>query len=214
MNMGTVRISADLKRVVVANAMATYLKRLNMAQGNLKFPYDGPTFYSMLFGEWEKQMEELPKGFFPVRNSIVVRNVSGIVPPTLALSCGMKRFPYDMPSAGRDFVLSMAMRECASVTLLPSERWEPIIKAVHDWKQQHDNLVAERDAFVLGVTKVLDAHATLGAAVKTWPALWELVPENVKERQRSATKPEKKEAAPLDIDVDRMTAAVAMSKIL
>ena len=42
----------------------------------------------------------------------------------------------------------------------------------------------------------------------------QLFRQSVKERQRSATKPEKKEAAPLDIDVDRMTAAVAMSKIL
>lgn len=212
--MGTVRIGVDLKKHIVANAMATYLKRLNMAQNNLKFPYDGPTFYSMLFGEWEKQMEELPKGFFPVRSVIQIRNVGGIVPPSLTLNCGAKRFPYDMPSTGRDFILSMSMREYAFITLLPSERWESIIKAVHDWKQQHDNLVAERDAFIIGVTKVLDAHATLGAAVKTWPALWELVPETVKERQRSTTKPEKKEAAPLDIDVDRLTAAVAMSKIL
>ena len=213
--MGTVRISADLKQHIIRMAALTYIKRIEIAERSLKFPFDGPTLYSMLFGEWEKQMEALPKGFFPVRNAIVIRNVGGIVPPTFTFSCGAKRFPYDMPSTGRDFILSMAHREHASVTLLPSERWEPTIKAVHDWKQQHDNIIAERDAFVLGVTKVLDAHATLGAAVKTWPALWELVPENVKERQRSTAKPEKKkETAPLDIDVDRMTAAVAMSKIL
>lgn len=213
--MGTVRIGVDLKQHIIRMATLTYFKRIEIAERSLKFPFDGPTLYSMLFGEWEKQMEALPNGFLPLRPAIQIRNVGGVVPPPFTFSCGVKRFPFNLPSAGRDFVLSMSFTEYASVTLLPSERWEPTIKAVHDWKQQHDNIIAERDAFIIGVTKVLDAHATLGAAVKTWPALWELVPENVKERQRSTTKPEKKkEAAPLDIDVDRMTAVVAMSKIL
>lgn len=212
--MGTVRIGADLKKHITHMATLAYFKRIEIAERSLKFPFDGPTLYSMLFGEWEKQMEELPNGFFPVRDAIQIRSVGGITPPPFTFSCGMKRFPFNLPSNGRDFVLGMAFHMHASVSLLPSERWEPIIKAVHDWKQQHDNIIAERDTFIMGVNRVLDAHATLGAAVKTWPALWELVPENVKERQRSTTKPEKKEATPLDIDVDRLTAAVAMSKIL
>lgn len=212
--MGTVRLGTDLKRAIISTAKNTFTKRIQATENNFKFPFDGAALYSMLFGEWEKKMEELPAGFFPIRQSIHIRSVGGIAPPSGMLTCGPRRFPYDPGSRGHDFVLSMSFREHASVTLMPSERWEPVIQAVHEWKRQHDAAVADRDAFVAGVNKVIEAHATLGAAVKTWPALWELVPEDVKERQRSTTKAEKKDAAVLDIDVDRMTAAIAMSKIL
>ncbi len=89
------------------------------------------------------------------------------------------------------------------------------------WLDLYDEVVAfnerlkaakdRQTEFVGMVEKVCDAYSTLAPALKAYPALWELVPEDVKDKHREVKGREKKEIV-LDIDVNKFAAMSAAAK--
>jgi hypothetical protein len=64
------------------------------------------------------------------------------------------------------------------------------------------------------VQKILHAHATLAPALKAWPALWDLLPESVKNKHRLVVSKASSEKPDLDgVDVASLTATVVMNKL-
>lgn len=218
--MPTVRMTKDITKSAVNRAVSVFNKRFNDMSSAVQFPYSPQGFYSLLVDPYEQQIAALPSSFFIVKNSIEIRSVAGIsAVPFRPIDCGAKPFPLAMPKAS-DVIFtanSPFNRNSMQVTILASERWEPLAKIVLDWKTQHDALVVERDEFVRGVNIIMSAHSTVNAAVKAWPALWELLSDDVKVRMRGDGKTAQtptREKTPVSVDIDRMTAAVALSKIL
>jgi hypothetical protein len=90
--------------------------------------------------------------------------------------------------------------------------WDDILDEVTAYQQTINNLQSQQSAFVLSVKKVIAAHATLAPALKMWPALWDLIPEDTKNRHKeivARTKP----APTVDVDLGSLTAAVTFSKL-
>jgi hypothetical protein len=61
------------------------------------------------------------------------------------------------------------------------------------------------------VKKVIEAYTTLAPALKAWPPLWELIPENYKNKHRQVVEREKKEVK-LDVDINKLTALSTAAK--
>jgi hypothetical protein len=61
------------------------------------------------------------------------------------------------------------------------------------------------------VTKVIEAHATLAPALKVWPPLWELIPDEYKDRHREIKVQGKKEVT-IDVDLGKLTAMSTAAK--
>lgn len=214
--MAIVRMSQQLKIHIANIAMGVYAKRIEEARTAFKFPYDGPTLYDMIMGEWQERVSALPRAFFTMRTSISIRRIGDIAPNSddmLPLTRAMP-FPRAFPTGYDVMLTEVDRRDYALITLLPSDRWQPIIDAATAWKANYDAIYKQGADFSVSVNKALDAYGSLNAAVKDWPALWELVPDQYKDRMRATDAKEKKKAALPDIDLNQLTATIAASKIL
>jgi hypothetical protein len=82
------------------------------------------------------------------------------------------------------------------------------------WVQGVVAIKAKQKEFVKGVNQVTRTYATLAPALKAFPALWDLVPEQYRERHLEITTRKKGSPSELgDLDVDALTSVVTMSKI-
>lgn len=71
----------------------------------------------------------------------------------------------------------------------------------------------ERHLFVGSVTKIVNAHNTLAAALRAWPPLWDFVPEDTKDKHREVKEKVRKEAVVCDVDLDRLTSVAVTRKL-
>ena len=214
--MATVRINARIADAIVQRAIHKTQLLVQANDKSISFPYDGDTFYDMLFAPWRAHMDALPSAFFHTYTTIDVVNAGSISTPFKRLHIAPSKFPLSAP-LGSDFVIRQAYRGSVDVVLLHSDRWQQIITDVSDWKARHDRLIEGRDKLVRGVKDVLTKHSNLNAAVKTWPALWDLIPENIQDEMRTE-KPKgqraQAERPQLSADLDQMTGILAASKFV
>jgi hypothetical protein len=74
-------------------------------------------------------------------------------------------------------------------------------------------VVRERKTmFVEQVKKIINAHATLAPALKLWQPLWDLIPEDYKERHRKVVERTKSDTQ-VDVDLGSLTATVVAHKL-
>ena len=100
------------------------------------------------------------------------------------------------------------------VTLQDVPEYAHIKQQLDDYVSGVKALEGQRDEFVAGVKKVVEAHSTLAPALKAWPPLWDLVPEEYRERHRKVVERTKPEAGEIDVDLSKLTATVAVHKMV
>jgi hypothetical protein len=61
------------------------------------------------------------------------------------------------------------------------------------------------------VYKICNTYSTLAPALKAWPPLWELIPENVKDTHRKIVERTKNDVV-LDVDIGKLTALSTAAK--
>ena len=59
----------------------------------------------------------------------------------------------------------------------------------------------------------MTTYSTLAPALKAWPALWDLLDEDTKERHKKIVERKKKDTDDIGVDLNSMTAAVTFSKL-
>ena len=96
-------------------------------------------------------------------------------------------------------------------------RWKDIKKQYKKYCLKIHKLEKEQKAFVDGVREVVNAYSTLAPALKAWPALWDLVPEEKKEKHREVV--ERKKASDTaknlaeEVDLTKLTGHVTADKL-
>ena len=82
------------------------------------------------------------------------------------------------------------------------------------WVQGVVAIKVKQKEFVKGVNQVTHTYATLAPALKAFPALWDLVPEQYRERHLEISTRKKGSPSELgDLDVDALTSVVTLSKL-
>lgn len=75
-------------------------------------------------------------------------------------------------------------------------------------------LRAVQEDYLVSVRKVLESFTTLAPALKAWPALWELLPFDVKERHKEVReKPASAKPGAPEVDLDKLTAITAAHRL-
>lgn len=94
------------------------------------------------------------------------------------------------------------------------DTWTTLEPEYNTYCNNIDVIVEERDKFIAGVNSIMDSYATLAPALKVWPPLWDLLPEETKgkhkeivERKKPAT------AAEISADLGAMTGVVVADKL-
>lgn len=87
-----------------------------------------------------------------------------------------------------------------------------------EFKRVRESQVALRAAqedYLVSVKKVMETFSTLAPALKMWPALWELLPEDVKDKHKEVREKPAAAAKPgaPEVDLDRLTAITAARRM-
>jgi len=215
--MAVVRISDQMKKIVMAAARNTFEKRLDAARKNLVIPTTAEDIYSHIFGEWVDQMEALPKEFFNYSSEITIERIHGIGYSHTFKLVTEKPLPRNIPAMPH--VRTARSYGANTLDLLDdgSGRWTPLFQAFEAWRERVQAIENERATFTSGVKHVLDSHTTLAAALRTWPPLWDLIPETYRNKHNEVVpKRDRQQEMALEsgVDMERLTAMAALNKIL
>ena len=204
--MATVRFSKDLQDAIVKNAENMFNKQINAARDSINATW-GDRIYEIIHRKYIPQMNALPMCFFTTTEEMKVSRINGTDVGGLVCKTTAKRpvpnvLPTDVPAKGRDY---------HGYELVGSE-WDEIALEIEDYRNNIKSVVQKKTNFVNAVKEVITAHATLSPALKMWPPLWDLIPEDYKDRHRQVVEREKKEVV-VNVDLGTLTATVVAHKL-
>ena len=209
--MATVRFSDELKNAIVKNAEAIFKKQIDDALSS--YPKDwADRVYERAFASYIPSMNALPTCFF---TEVTTLNISYIGDLRVGVACNLtnKRvYPHKLPTTA-DFTIEASSHYSNTELRLKDIPMYEDIKAEAIAYMDRVKVLRERQtAFVEQVRKIINAHATLAPALKMWQPLWDLIPEDYKERHRKVVERTKNEVT-VDVDLGSLTAAVVAHKL-
>ena len=152
-------------------------------------------------------MNALPMCFFSESSSMKVSRINGT--DVGGLECKLtnsrpvpNNLPKDVPAKGKDW---------HGYDLVGHE-WDEIFQEIDEYRRHIKSVAQKKTNFVNAVKEVIKAHATLSPALKMWPPLWDLIPEDYKDRHRQVVEREKKEVV-VNVDLGTLTATVVAHKL-
>jgi hypothetical protein len=206
--MATVRFSKELIDRIEKQARAKMEPAIVKAQGQKPDNSWGQRIYDTLFLEVKPIISQVPAGWLKTVEQIEIREVGG-------RHCGMTfAFATPQPWPYQFTETEMATKRGSygdGITLKDHLVWGEFHAEVTAYHQRVQEAAKRRDEFVEAVKKICTTYSTLAPALKAWPPLWELVPEDVKDKHRQIVEREKKEVV-LDVDVGKLTALSTAAK--
>lgn len=207
--MATVRFSQELKDAIIANAKKVFEKQVQAAK-DARPPHSwGNVIYDKMFGHLTPALNAVPQEFLHMVDYVEIQRVG-------SLQCGL-RFDLTTPRAwSREFKETDLAKKSNSygsdIDLKDNLAWGEFFADVKRWKDGVQAAEQKRNDFVHQVNQIIEAHATLAPALKMWPALWDLVPEQYKEKHKEIKVREKREVE-VDVNLGALTAAVTFNKL-
>lgn len=222
--MATVRFSDRLKETVKRNAKDMFQNQINQAKQSFD-PTWGDKIYDKLFSAEDiAKFNALPKWAMATKSELDFEGFYGnddvwqtattrvntwrVGDIRLNFACD-RPWPHDFDSANTGAKMSWR-----SLRLdFNDERWEWLKDDFKAYTQRIFNAEAKQADFVDGVTKLMETYSTLAPALKAWPALWDLLDEDTKERHKKVVERAKRDINEVDVDLNSMTAAVTFNKL-
>lgn len=223
--MATVRFSDRLKSEILGRAKKMFENQISAAVSSYDATW-GDKIYDKLFSAEDiAKFNNLPQwamatkdgfefgGFYGDDNS--VWQTAETKMPTynfrdVRLNFASARpWPHDFERAPTG-----AKHSWRSVTVdFNNPKWEWLKEEVKNYTQRIFLAQSKSDKFVEGVSKLLQTYSTLAPALKAWPALWDLLDEETKDRHKKIVERTTRDIADVDVDLNSMTAAVTFNKI-
>ena len=206
--MATVRFSNGLIDRIRSNARTKMAPAIEKAKESKPDNSWGQRIYDTLFLKVKPILSQVPAGWLRVQDSFMVESVGDI-------KCSMK-FQFSPPVP---YPITFDT-ELGKVGYSYSDRL--ILKDHPVWGEFRAEVVAyngrlaaaelRQNEFDQMVCKICNTYSTLAPALKAWPPLWELLPEDVKDKHREIKVREKTEVV-LDVDLGKLTAMSTAAKL-
>ena len=213
--MATVRFSQELRTTIANNARLLFITKISAVRSRpVPSEWTGDKIYDALFSPWRVHMDALPAAFFHQFDSITIRSAGNLMVRAGFKLAAKRSFPSGY--AHSNFVVRSGYGATNEFDLKdhPDSPFKSLIDHYKQIQSEVEVLESQASVFVDGVQKILHAHATLAPALKAWPALWDLLPENVKNKHRLVVSKASSEKPDLDgVDVASLTATVVMNKL-
>ena len=120
-----------------------------------------------------------------------------------------RRWPDEFKSEVTGFHANYSSGEC----VWDDARWDWLKPEVKAYTDKINAEMAKRDSLLEGINKLMETYSTLAPALKAWPALWDLLDDDTRERHKRVVERNKTGSDTLDVDLNKMTAAVTYSKL-
>lgn len=222
--MATVKITGRLFDRVLSNARAKVNPLVEAAEKS--YPEDlVQRIHDKAMAPYIPLLTQLPKEFVNKTTQIAMPLDITFTHPQL----GIKRLTGDIVNQGSFYVFSGYPRGCMLsrhyrgfqlVTTHPDAA--EFLPELTEYAIRATDARQKAEGFVSGVSVILRRHATLSPALKEWPALWDLIPEDAKEQHRKvvtrskSAKPAKSasdEDRPDAPNLDALTSVVVAAKM-
>jgi len=202
--MATVRLSKELIARIEKQARAKMEPAVNRAKEQEVDNAWGQRIYDILFADVQPLIAQLPAGWLRTVETIEISDFE-------ERHCDMT-FPLISPQPWpHQFTeTELAYKRVpygASISLKDHLVWGEFFAEVTAYHQRVQEVSKRRDEFVEMVKRVVNAYSTLAPALKAWPPLWELIPDDVKDKHREIKERTKnKNEVVLDVDIGKLTA--------
>lgn len=224
--MATVRFSDSLKSEIKSNANRVFTPMVNKAKADYDKVEMGNLLYDLCVSQDIKtKIAALPEHYFSKLERshfggqlvtdggrhLTGRTREGKIDHSMELHF-TDRFVWNRIDPDADGF----MLRYGDMYVPADPKFQPFFDKYWAWCDGIDAVEAKRDEFVNAVTKVINAYSTLAPALKAWPPLWDLVPSEYQERHKKVVERNRSATAKLDeldIDPNKMTAAVTMAKL-
>jgi hypothetical protein len=218
--MAVVRMSLKLIDDIATNSgnMFTARRERLLANG----PELGDKLYDIAMEPYREHMEALPPEFFEKYDYV---HVAGYQHGSTSLRYDVmlkhkfskpRPFPYKFPDGAR---LTFSNSYHKSYVLV-GECWEDYHNTFMEWQDKVKAIDAEQKEYMVQVRGLLQQHSTLAPLLKQWPALWDLLPQyakdkhtEIKERQPRAPVVKDSDGDEIEVDFNKLTAAVVAHKL-
>jgi len=224
--MATVRFSEQLKDNINDNAKAMFKDNIAKAKRDVPAHWADKMYQSFFPAEVIAKFKALPDyamdkkeaiefgGFVNAPQDVVFQTAEY---STKAYECDGVRLEFSTAQPWpKDFV--------QSITGFKSEwrtgkadytdtRWDWLKPEFKEYNRKIFEQESKQQKFLEGVKSIINTYSTLAPALKAWPALWDLIPEEAKERHKKIVEKKKAEIADIGADLDGMTAAVTFNKL-
>jgi len=222
--MATVRFSDKLKDDIQRNARDVFKEKIKEAWNDTPVTWSAENLYNTIFPkDLRDKMDALPKGFMEMQKDISWSGFNKVPSEEQGEHEGdfwhtHDRLIFDFP-APRPMPHSNNNPEweknwrCITLNYgIP--RFAAIQAEWKTWMNGVSAIKAKQKEFVKGVNHVTGTYATLTPALRAFPALWDLIPEEYRERHMQISTRKKGSPSELgDLDVDALTSVVTLSKI-
>lgn len=92
-------------------------------------------------------------------------------------------------------------------------RWDWLKPEFKEYNRKVFEAINRQESFLSSVNKLMETYTTLAPALKAWRPLWDLLPDEAKDRHKTIKERKIVKVNELDLDLNSMTSAVALSKI-
>jgi hypothetical protein len=210
--MATVKFSGELRDRIINAAKAKFNGAVVYATNDPPKGW-GPRLYDIIFGQFAEGVQGLPSYWYDKVSDLHIQSVAG-EPVGLVFPLGKNRpYPANMPeSKQKDLLAHKRSSYSQELVLHDDPAFEEFRAEVAAWRKRVTSAKARQEEFANSVSAVINAYVTLAPALKAWPPLWDLIPDDVKEKHKKIVEREKS-APVLDVDLDRMTALASFTKI-
>lgn len=205
--MATVRFSQELRDKIQVNAGNLFAKDVEKANA---LP-DGlaDKIYEIAYASYIPAMNALPSGFLYSLKGIAVKRIGEIDynVPRMDFRNGARPIAETPPPD----MMYKANYSREDWTLIGGA-WSEVQQELDMRKARIMEVVRKKNEFVESVKKIIYSYETLSPALKAWQPLWDLIPEEYKERHRKVVERTKNEVV-LDVNLDALTTQVIKSKL-
>lgn len=207
--MATVKFSKELRDRIVQAAKQKFQTAVHAAEQTV--PKDwGDRLYDILMGPYADQLRDIPREFLFTTDKLVIDRI-GEMRVGLTYQLTMRK-PFPAAGLPKGFCARKMRGYGDDLTLDDTAAFAEFKAEIEAWHKRVNAAKQRQREFAESVEKVIGAFATLAPALKQWPPLWELIPDDVKEKHKQIVERKVKEVE-LNVDLDRMTALASFTKI-
>lgn len=209
--MATVRFSKELIENIERNARAKMQPMIDKAKASRPDDSWAPRIYDILFGDVKPALTAVPSEWLNFTGSVTIDKVAGT-----RISLEFK-FPARVawPNSFPDNLKTLATPTYSyyndKLDLKDHPAWADFKAEVDAYHQRVQSAINRQIEFVSMVRKVVESFSTLAPALKAWPPLWDLIPEDVKTKHKQIVEREKKETK-VEVDLGKLTALSTAAK--
>ena len=224
--MATVRFSDTLKGEIRNNAKAMFQDKIKQAQDNVPAHWADKVYECFFPADVRQKMASLPA--YVLRKQEYIEVTGWVNAPEDVWSTGSYQHQTWMLKGSIRLSFSKPMPWATELVQADSgfkssyssgkfdyadARWDWLRPEFKEYNRKVFEAVNKQETFLSSVNKLMETYTTLAPALKAWRPLWDLLPEEAKDRHKTVKERKVIKAEELDLDLNAMTSAVALSKI-